>query len=363
MASAIRHSLPCAGVSPWNCRICGLVILLCLAPWKLPAQALPETIGQIEGDDIAVKGSVHGESESARSVTVLASGSEVTVRSGQAHLVLVEGGEIGICGPAHFSLLKSGGAITLALDYGRVHARLEPSVPLTIYTPLIVATPVAIGRAARDATVGLETTGAMCALAARGAVRIEQQLSGQSLLVPQSGEVALAGGQLESLLGITGTCGCEALVARAAPLAGPKPPELSVPVRASLARPIKPPEKPENNDKRDIEPPDPKPTATEEPIYKVLMPPLTFEAASPTPPPEPSPETILLAREVRLRPAVVFHGRIEPLPPPPPVWRAVRGSRAAEDAPTNKQVGVVARVWNFFRRLTSRGPCAGAGCG
>src|SRR6266849_2827882 len=110
-------------------------------------QGPPETVGRIFGDDIAVKGALNVEVENGRSTTVLASGSDVLVRSGQARLELAEGGEIGICGPAHFSLLKSGGAVTLALDYGRIHARLLGSPALAIYTPLIVATPMAIGEA------------------------------------------------------------------------------------------------------------------------------------------------------------------------------------------------------------------------
>ena len=317
----------------------------------LRAQALPETVGRIEGEDIAVRGAVGVEIESGRSTAVLASGSEVTVRSGQARLVLVEGGEIGICAPAHFSLLKSGGAITLALDYGRVHTRLEHGAPLTIYTPLIVATPIAIVDRPRDVTVGLEVSGAMCVLAARGAVRIEQQLTGQSILVPQSGEIALAGGQLDSLRGTAGTCQCEALSARASPPPPPRPPELSV-----LARPNRP-EKPAARE--DLQPP-----AIDEPIYKVLMPPLTFDAAAPTPPPPPSPEVLLLVREVRVRPAEVFRGRVEGPPTPLPAPRPVQASTSAEDPPPKKQVSVDARIGNFFRRMFSRrGPCAGAGCG
>ncbi len=331
-----------------------LLPLLLLTPCLLRAQGAPETVGRIQGEDIVVKGAVGVEVENGRSTTVLASGSEVTVRSGQARLVLVEGGEVGICAPAHFSLLKSGSAITLALDYGRIHARLEHPVPLTVYTPLIVATPIAIVDRPRDATVGLEASGAMCVLAARGALRIEQQLTGQSILVPQSGEVALlAGGQLDSLRGTAGSCQCEVLTAKVNPPPRPKPLELSV-----LARPSKPPEKPAARE--ELQPP-----AVEEPIYKVLMPPLTFDAAKPAPPPPPSPETILLVREVRVRPAETFHGRVEnssatlPLSAP----QAAQVSLSAENPPAKKKPSVAGRIGNFFRRIFSRkAPCAGAGC-
>lgn len=343
----------------------GLLPLLLLAPLLLHAQAPPETIGRIEGDAIAVKGAINVEVENGRSTTVLTSGSEVTVRSGEARLELVEGGEIAVCAPAHFSLLKSGGAITLALDYGRVHPRLERGVPLTIYTPQVVATPMAIGDAPRDATIGLDAAGAMCVLAERGAVRIELQLTGQTLLVPQGGEIALAGGQMETLRGTSGGCRCEVLAARAKPVEGPKPPELSVPAPARLAQPIKPREKNEKAEAGD----DPKPPTIEEPIYKVLMPPLMFDASKPVPPPEPSTETILLVRRVRVRPVVVFRGRVEAPPEPPPVTVAQAQppiallSPAAEDPPAKKEVTLAARIKNFFRRLTSRGPCAGVGCG
>jgi len=330
-------------------RIGRLLPLFLLIPWLLQAQAQPETVGRIEGEDIAVKGAAGVEVEGGRSTTVLSSGSEVTVRSGQARLVLVEGGEIGICAPAHFSLLKSGGAVTLALDYGRIHARLEHNAPLVIYTPLIVATPIAIGDRPRDTTVGLDVNGAMCLLAASGAVRVEQQLTGQSILVPYGGEVALAGGQLASLRGTAGGCQCEVLSARAnSPPPRPRPAELSV-----LARPTKPPEKPAAREEV-------KPPAIEEPIYKVLMPPLTFEATAPAPP-TPSPETILL---VRVRPAAVFSGRVEspPRPPAPPPQPA-RSSVSADDAPPKKNTSLGVKIGAFFRRMFSRGgPCAGAGC-
>jgi hypothetical protein len=330
-------------------RIARLLPLLLLTPGLLRAQAQPEIVGRIEGEDIAVKGAVGADVEGGRSRTVLSSGSEVTVRSGQARLVLAEGGEIGICAPAHFSLLKSGGAVTLALDYGRIHARLEHRAPLIIYTPLIVASPIVIGDRMRDTTVGLDVNGAMCVLAASGAVRVEQQLTGQSILVPQGGEVALVGGQLDSLRGTAQGCQCDLLSARAnPPPPRRKPAELSV-----LARPGKPLEKPAA--KEEVKPP-----AIEAPIYKIMMPPLTFDAAAPAPPPTPSPETILLLREVRVRQAEVFIGRVESPPTPQPA----RSSVSEEDAPPKKHATVGSKIGNFFRRLFgSRGPCAGAGCG
>ncbi len=357
MPRSTQSRLVLHGVLSWGGWALVFLALLCLAPALLHAQAAPETVGRIEGDDIAVKGAVSVEFVNGQNTTMLASGSNVTVRSGQARIVLVEGGEIGVCGPAHFSLLKSGGAITLALDYGRVHARLENAVGLTVYTPLIVATPLAISDA-RDATIGLETTGAMCALAARGAVRIEQQLTGQSLLVPQSGEIQIADGQLETLRNAAGSCQCEILSARAEPPF--RPLELSAPLRASMARPSPSEQKKDSADA----PEPPRIPADEEPIYKVFMPPLTFNAAAPEPPPDPSPASILLAREVRVRPSVIFRGHVEaaPLPPPaPPPPLAATGRQDASPKP-KKERGLVARIVNFFKRWGSRSPCAGVAC-
>ena len=326
------------------------------------AQAPPETVGRIYGEDIQVHGPSSVEVEGGFSVTVLASGSTVTVRSGQARLLLAEGGEVGICGPAHFSVLKSGGAITLAIDYGRVHAKLENASPLTFYTPLIVASPVAIASGPRDVTVGLDQSGAMCVLAAHGAVRIEQQLTGQSVLLPQSGELFLSGGQIEAMRNPSGSCQCEVVVARSQPLVQTRPPQLSLLASAASVRPNPPAaeNKPATQDPQ-------KPPTIEEPVYQVLMPPLTFDAASPAPPPQPSPETILLVRQARVRPVKVFRGHVEEPPAPPPVPTiAVHKAELIpipEEMPAKKEVSVLARIRNFFRRLTSRGPCAGAGCG
>ena len=83
-------------------------------------------------------------------VTPLDSGASITVRSGQALIQLGDGGEIGVCGPAHFSVVQAGTALTLALDYGCVHPKLPPSTNIVIYTPLIVATPIAIDDQQRD---------------------------------------------------------------------------------------------------------------------------------------------------------------------------------------------------------------------
>ena len=116
-------------------------------------------MGAIEGDAISVQGPMSVDTANGLVKTILRSGSEVQVKSGQAHIDLVEGGNITICGPAHFSVLKSGGALTIALDSGTIHARIEGQLTLTIYTAQIQAHPIAIGNAPEDVLVGLDGSG------------------------------------------------------------------------------------------------------------------------------------------------------------------------------------------------------------
>jgi hypothetical protein len=256
------------------------------------AQTTPETVGRLSGDDVAVAGALSFDEQNGQTTAILASGSEVTVRSGQARIELVEGGEVAICGPAHFTVFKAGGAITLALDYGRVHPMLDAAVPFAVYTPFVVATPIAIDQGPRDLTVGLDQQGALCAVPAHGATRIEQQLTNQSLLVPQGGEVNLANGQLSATPPARESCNCDLLVSHNT---APKQLEFSVPVKPTARQPGEVPP----------------PVLTEQPVYMVYMPPLAFDANALVPPPDPDPKTILLVRESVLRPEVVFRGHVE----------------------------------------------------
>jgi hypothetical protein len=293
--------------------------------------AVPEPIGRLSGDDVAVSGAATFNVESGRSSAMLASGSEVTVRSGQAKVSLVEGGEIAICGPAHLSLLKSGNAITLALDYGRVHPQLNSDVSLMVYTPLIVATGVPVGQEPSDITVGLDVQGEMCALADRGAVRIAQQLSGQSLLVPEGGQANLNGGELKPL-NVSRTCTCELPVARNP---GSLHLDIGVPGHSPIAS-APPPA------------PAPPPPADDQAIYRVDMPPLTFGSDSPTPPPDPDPQTIVLVRESRVQPDAVFQGHVVAGPPAAASEAAKAASQADPEAPPKKR-NIVIRFLRHFR--------------
>jgi hypothetical protein len=104
-------------------RVCGAIpLLFSLGVASARAQGTPETFGRLDGEDVAVKGQISLVREGTRNSTLLASGSEVTVRSGFARIRLEEGGEVGVCGPASFSVHNSGGSLTLALNYGRFTA-------------------------------------------------------------------------------------------------------------------------------------------------------------------------------------------------------------------------------------------------
>jgi hypothetical protein len=336
-----------------------IIATLSIRDAHISAQDFPVVLGRIEGDDLEVVTKTPSGIETDAAPTVVASGSDVTLRSGHALLLLNAGGEVSICGPAHFKLIKSSGALTLALDYGRVHPSLESADAFTIYTPTIVATPIAIAGGPRDLTVGLEQNGEMCVLTSRGAMRVEPQFSDQSMIVPQGGTVSLAGGQIESLQADASACSCDFPRARMEP-SEPAPPPHSLSARdvGALAPPLPPERKRANN----APPPS---TSAGEPVYTVLMPPLSFDANSPEPPPEPAPETILLVREVRLRPSVEFRGHVNPAPTPIAVHPAAPVTPTpSDDRPPVSPPSLLDRVRTFFRRLTSasQGPCAGAGC-
>src|SRR5207245_5975886 len=226
-----------------------------------------DSVGIIDGEAISVTGPMSVEVVHGRVKTVLGSGSDVRVKSGTARIDLVEGGQIGICGPAHLSVLKSGGSLTVALDTGTIHVHIEQDLALTIDTPQLQAHAIAIGDGPRDALVGFNASGAMCIRATRGAIRVEQQLTGQSVLIPQAGDVLLLNGQLDGLRSSAGHCACELQIAKTT---RPQP-EVSQLASAeemrkqATAKPNAPPATA-----------DPPPAQAEH-IYQVFMPPLAHD--------------------------------------------------------------------------------------
>jgi hypothetical protein len=301
------------------------------------------SIGTIEGDDLLVRGGTFVPESGKVSAAPFASGADVTVRSGQALIELAGGGEIGICGPAQFSVIQSGNSLTLALDYGCVHPKLPPSTNIVIYTPLIVATPIAIDDQQRDLVVGLAQSGTMCVTSSEGAVRIEQQLSAQNVLVPQGGSITLAGGALAPVDQAATTCSCDVQLSRTSAPAGPSAPanKPSVPDESANAAPP------------DLPPPAAS-SADDEPIYQVFMPALTFNAASPAMPPTPSPEMMVIVRHARVHPGALFTGVVEAAAPPeigssPQPAPSARPSQTSAPAPARP--GVYRRIRNYFQSL------------
>jgi hypothetical protein len=308
--------------------------------------AVTDKVGAIEGDAISVEGPMSVDVVGGKVRTVLRSGSDVRVKAGQARIDLVEGGHITICGPAHFSVLKSGGALTVALESGTIRAFMQNEPALTVYTPQIQARPISIGNGSMEILVGIDSTGSMCIRATKGAVRIEQQLTGQNMLVPQNGDVTLANGQLETLKTSAGHCLCEEQQIL---------PSSTGPVDVSqLASPEESRKK--AAEKKAVAPPasTPAPTDKPEPVYQVFMPPLHYDANSKNQE-EFDPNLIILVRRVRVRPTLIFQGKVEgdPIVAQNTVLAAPPPSAAA--AKPKPEDTTWSRVKTYFRKLWTPG--------
>jgi hypothetical protein len=326
--------------------------LACLADAR--AQGVSQPVGRIDGDAVSVHGDVELVKEDGRTYTAFASGSQVTVRAGRARVQLSGGGEIGICGPARFSLVRAGASFTLALDYGRIRARVDHPGDLRIYTPQIVVTPVSTAGHADDISVGLEEGGRMCVRAAAGALRLEPQFGGDNIVVPQSMEATLLDGRLSSLADAPRACACDALESKPEPPVLPAHAEARITLPAPGATPASPAPEPEK--KSPEKPPEPQPATPEQPIWKVFMPPLAFDSSAPIPQSPPRPETVRLFREVVVEPTIVFRGEVDSPPAaPPPVPAKSKTNAAPEKGAASSETGnkpsFGARVKNFFRRL------------
>lgn len=308
------------------------------------------SVGGIEGETITVQGPMHVEVVGGKVRTVLMSGSDVRVKSGQAVIELVEGGRISICGPAHFSVLKSGSALTLALDSGTIHVHVDSEPALTVYTAQIQAKPISIGGGAQDLLVGLDGSGQMCLRANTGAVRVEQQLTGQSVIIPQSGDVSLFNGQLETLHTSAGRCACEL----------PDPKFVTRSEVSTLAsseelhrKSVEP--------KKEVAAPIPVPAQAaapkEEPVYQVFMPPLQYDAKAAVQR-DFDPALIVLVRRARVRSSVVYQGKVEGdaivaqtvAPPPKPAASGAPGA-ATQAAAKPTDDSTWKRMKTYIRKL------------
>jgi hypothetical protein len=316
--------------------------LLISAAAEIRAQSASELVGRVEGHDFVVENSIGEPVPAGELAEHLSSGNRLVVRSGQARIILEGGGDILICGAAQLELLKAQGAITIALDHGTLRVHVRKSDPVSVFTPLVLATTVSIGGGERDVTVGLEPSGEMCIRAKSGAVRIGQQLSGESLIVPQFGGLTLSGGQISAVSASAPGCTCEADVAKLAPpranvtqivpgeniaIADPSPHFSTQQIGAPLPQAS-------STSNADV------PPVVDNSTVTMLMPPLVFNVSSPDEPDDAALETIALARSVRVREDTVIHGTVEP--------KGTPGSTSA----AKKKSGIS----EFFRRLFGGSP-------
>jgi len=312
--------------------LCGLVAV----PIDARAQSAPaDAIGRVEGRDISCENGTptNGGTTTVGSSLYVSNGSVVTVHSGQAVMTLYAGGQVEVCGPAKFTMLLSGDAVTLALNFGRVRVELPAKTALRIFTPTIIGTPIDISGGARDVTVGLSLDDSLCVLATSGAIQLEHQFTGEKLIVPQAGEFFLSAGRLLPVAGTPGSCQCTAtettpvpppraptpdyaasVMPRATPVAVPPPSqvaaepepetrpniEVGVLAAANETHPVAPASK----NIAPVAPP------TSAPIYTAVPPPLTYMAGMPIRPPDPTPDMVLLIREAQVSPDWEFTGHV-----------------------------------------------------
>ena len=350
----------------------------------MPADAM----AQIIGDDISIEGGASASVGVPNGGPVyIFNGSVVTVHTGKAKLTFADGGTVDICGPAKVTILQSGGAMTLALSIGRMHLQLPAGAPVRVFTPTIIATPIDIGGAGRDITLGLDLNDSLCVLATSGALRLEQQFTGEGLIVPQSGDFLIASGRLVPTAGVSGNCNCEGMQARSAPLPPTTPnipvmgvtsaaelkmPDATATAPAPAAADAKNQELPAAQPNvqlrvlakedevhplpqagKNAAPSEPPPTAM--PIYKIIMPPLGFSATSPTrPEDEPGLDAVLLVRTVHVEPEYEFSGHVDAPPLVPASARAdsENGSQGKTKAPKEQKSG---GFWSGLKRLFGGG--------
>ena len=331
-------------------------------------------IGHISGGDFSLEQPANAMLPPAAFGTdqPLVSGTRIVVKSGNAHIVLEGGGDIFICESGRMQLLTSGPSLTLALDYGALDLQLNSTSVVAVYTPLIIATPLTVGGGQTETMIGLSQKGDLCLSAIHGAARVEQQLSGQSLLVPQFEQMTLSGGQVTSLNTSSAACGCRADIAK---VRKPQPPSTHLresvgvvavhsPTSSTLSAPPQPaatsdappvlqpktvPSGPQIS--APVAPmqtsPTPDPREIDAPVYKVLMPPLTFDAKSPGAPPDATPETFILVRSAHVQNEAVFEGEVAPDPKRDRAAKASNAAQMADEAPH----GFFHGVGRFFKHL------------
>jgi hypothetical protein len=305
----------------------------------------------VQGSDVSINDAM----KAGAAAQDIASGNVVTVHSGTARLQLAAGGEVSICGPAKFTVLDSGGGeVTLALEFGRMQLDLPPAALLRVLTPAIVARPLEIDRGKRNMTIGLDQDDSLCVLATSGAVQLEQEFSGERLIVPESGDFFLQSGQLVPVADTGQSCKCAPAPQMTQPSQYPAPESATI-VPPTAATPAAAPtdnlpepamqgessvqvavlsganeEHPSLTSEKQA--PVAAPPDEAQASYKIIVPPLVFSPGSPAPPGEaPTPETALLIREVHADPDWQFTGHVDS-----PGFAQAMSSALGESGPGSK---------------------------
>lgn len=337
------------------------------------AQQVAPVVGSIEGDTVAIAASASAVSapQGPTNVGEIVNGGVVTLGPGQARLMLTLGGEIDICGPAKLTLLQSGEAITVALEYGTLRLQLPASRSLRVFTPTIIATPLDITGAPGDVTVMLTQDDSLCVKAVSGALLLESQFTNDKIVVPQAGQFWFEQGRLVPVARTDVTCECLLPEARyvlpshapaSAPAADPTPAQIAA-IPAPTDR-----QKPESEQQAEqpgvdysilAHPNDahpvteqPKATPPQAPelmaFYRVDMPPLSFSASSPVPPPASTEQMILLIRTTEINPDFEFTGHVNP----PPMERQEKSETAKNSRPGKAEVAGLKRgFWSKLKRF------------
>jgi len=332
--------------------VCGALLFCCgmLSAAQAQTSEAFTPLGQITGDQVSVIGPSHAVANGPAQTIEFSSGDAIVVFAGKARVEFTGGGEVDVCGPAKFTVLSSRQALTIALNFGRVHVHFDALRPVTVYTAQVVAAPVSLGDRPRDATVGLTDTGTMCVLAAQGAVRLQNQLSGETVIVPEPGEVLVPGTSFTSLPAAAGQCRCD----------------FEEPTSQSSTAPINalPPSAAPNE--QAIPPPQPpKPSPTQNPstpalqspvqpaaesaqqVLKATLPPIGYDAKSPTETAEPiSVATLVLAQETVVQPAWIIHGTVVDSSKEPAAPNSTTATPSQKSAP--KKRGFWAKLRHFF---------------
>ncbi|MGH9736322.1 MAG: hypothetical protein ACRD8A_17255 [Candidatus Acidiferrales bacterium] len=347
--------------------------LICLAT-GLRARQIQPVVGNIQGDGVSIASGPSAISvpHDAAATAPIANGGVVTLGPGQARLMLTLGGEIDICGPAKFTLLQSGEAITVALDLGTLRLQLRASTTLRVFTPTIIATPVDINGAPDDITLMLGQDDSLCVKAATGALLLESQFTNEKIVVPQTGQFWFEQGRLVPVARSDLNCECLLPEARFVPSPSPAAPPITDAMRAQIAAAAPSssqsvtPESERQAEESGVEysilahPNDSHPVASQPkasptqppdlmPFYRVDMPPLAFSASSPVPPPASAEQMILLIRTTQVNPDFEFTGHVNP-----PRVEANAKSQSAKSAHTphpkspSEKRGFWGRLKRFF---------------